>query len=385
MYTKYTQKGDFFSSFRNMFKSSCTFRAIRKKEKKRKTCILIKKECSLGASVFIPPWFLSACCYSGTSQDTKQTGAVDMVAQPKPVPLFTFQSTPMTFWLIKIKSKCFFLFCFKSTGFIDQQADVGQETKKKEEKKGVTGQGYIGGGNCHVHHVVLLISLSWLLFCYKKQWSAILWWRCFLIDAWRVLLMTGEGLQDCGKCVFSCACVSVCGCFCVDMWMSCKKGKCVRVSWMSGFTSVPLSLWGQVPSTSVRARPCERPHCSDSVCFSSCLDFQRLWGECAYPWSPEDSGPCSDTWSRWARPALSPESAPSPPARCCHLAGGPPPASRWRAAPGTPHSINTQRPDGMEREKKKWRERRGRKRRQRESGGEKLSGAEKVCEPQPRD
>ena len=47
--------------------------------------------------------------------------------------------------------------------FIDQQADVGQETKR-----GVTGQGYIGGGYCHVRHVVLLISLSWLLFFVTK-------------------------------------------------------------------------------------------------------------------------------------------------------------------------------------------------------------------------
>ena len=84
--------------------------------------------------------------------------------------------------------------------FIDQQADVGQETKR-----GVTGQGYIGGGYCHVRHVVLLISLSWLLFLLQKQWRAILWWYCFLID-WRMegLLMTGEGLRDSWK---VCVCV----------------------------------------------------------------------------------------------------------------------------------------------------------------------------------
>lgn len=32
MYTKYTQKGDIFSSFSNAFKSSCTFRAIKRKK-----------------------------------------------------------------------------------------------------------------------------------------------------------------------------------------------------------------------------------------------------------------------------------------------------------------------------------------------------------------
>lgn len=54
MYTKYTQKGDFFfffPSLLNASKSSCTFRAIRIKEylyinKK-------KEECSLGASAFV--------------------------------------------------------------------------------------------------------------------------------------------------------------------------------------------------------------------------------------------------------------------------------------------------------------------------------------------
>ena len=56
--------------------------------------------------------------------------------------------------------------------------------------------------------------------------------------------MTGEGLQDCRKCV----CVSVCVRVCGYMNMLCKKGGgacvcvCVRVSCMSGFTSVPLSL-----------------------------------------------------------------------------------------------------------------------------------------------
>ena len=81
--------------------------------------------------------------------------------------------------------------------------------------------------------------------------------------------------------------------------------------------------------------------------------YQRLWGECAYPWSPVDSGLCSDTWSRWARLALSPKSAPSLLVRCCHPAGGPPLVSRWRGAQGTPHSINTQAPHGMERGEKK--------------------------------
>lgn len=119
----------------------------------------------------------------------------------------------------------------------------------KKQKKGVTGQDYIGGGYCHVHHVVLLTPLSWLLFCYKN---------CGVpscggtvsrsTDAWRASWWLEKAHRICGKCV----------------WMLCKKGKyvcvCMWVSWMRGFTSVPLSLWGQVPPTLVRACPCGRLH-----------------------------------------------------------------------------------------------------------------------------
>ena len=68
--------------------------------------------------------------------------------------------------------------------------------------------------------------------------------------------------------------------------------------------------------------------------------YQRRWGGCACPWSPEDSGPCSGTWSRWVRLALAPESAPSHPAQHSRQADGPRPGSRWRGAQGTPHSID---------------------------------------------
>lgn len=51
----------------------------------------------------------------------------------------------------------FFLFHFKSTDFIGQQADAGQETKKKK-KNVVPGRGYIGGGNCHIHHVLYYLG-----------------------------------------------------------------------------------------------------------------------------------------------------------------------------------------------------------------------------------
>lgn len=68
-----------------------------------------------------------------------------------------------------------FSFLFKSTDFIDQQADVGQETKE-----GVTGQGYIGGGYCSSFRSFDIIMLVIILL--QKQWCAILWRRCFLID-----------------------------------------------------------------------------------------------------------------------------------------------------------------------------------------------------------
>lgn len=175
----------------------------------------------------------------------EQMDVVNTVAQLKRVPLFTFQSTPTTFSTIKVKSKCFFLFHFKSTGFIDQQADVGQETKK-----GVSGQGHIGSGYCHVHHVLLLKPSSWL-FCYKNCGGPSCGGTVFCsTDAWRASWWLDKAHRMCEKC----------------LWMLCRKGKymhvfeCVCMSWMKGFTSVPLSLWGQVPPTLVRACPCRRLH-----------------------------------------------------------------------------------------------------------------------------
>lgn len=80
--------------------------------------------------------------------------------------------------------------------------------------------------------------------------------------------------------------------------------------------------------------------------------YQTLWGGCACLWSPEDSGPCSGTWSRWARPALSPGWAPCPPAPCCRPAGGRRPGSRWRGAPGRPRSASHPDKKGSAREKR---------------------------------
>lgn len=139
---------------------------------------------------------------------------------------------------------------------------VNRQTWDKKRKKGVTGRGYIGGGYCHVHHVVLFISLSWLLFLLQKQCRAIVWWHCFLID-WRMqgLLMTGEGLWDCGNRVLcDCVCVTVCMCWCYIRRASMCVYVWARTSWMRGFTSVPLSLWGQVPSTLIQAYPCGGLH-----------------------------------------------------------------------------------------------------------------------------
>lgn len=69
--------------------------------------------------------------------------------------------------------------------------------------------------------------------------------------------------------------------------------------------------------------------------------YQTRWGECACLWSPEGSGPCNDTWSRWAQQAPALGSAPCPPAPCYHPASAPPLVSRWTGALETPHSSNT--------------------------------------------
>lgn len=82
--------------------------------------------------------------------------------------------------------------------------------------------------------------------------------------------------------------------------------------------------------------------------WGSVCTYQRRWGECAYLWSPEDSGRCSDTWIHWARLALSRESAPFPPAPCCHPASAPQPVSRWTAVLETLHSIHTPNPRGTQ-------------------------------------
>lgn len=65
------------------------------------------------------------------------------------------------------------------------------------------------------------------------------------LDDWRRL--TGFVESVCGCCVRR---ASMCVCVCMWVW----------VSWMRGFTSVPLSLWGRVPPTLVRACPCGRLH-----------------------------------------------------------------------------------------------------------------------------
>lgn len=77
---------------------------------------------------------------------------------------------------------------------------MGQETKK-----GVTGQGYIGGGFCHVHHVCSFILV--IIFCYKNSaapscgrtvsWSTDAWWASWWLEkACRIC-----GMCVCGSCV----------------------------------------------------------------------------------------------------------------------------------------------------------------------------------------
>lgn len=86
----------------------------------------------------------------------------------------------------------------------------------------------------------------------QKLRFAILRWYRFLID-WHIegLLMTGEGSQDLWKVCGVCVC-------CVRRASRCVYA-CEYLGW-EGFTSVPLSLLGQVPPTIVRACPCGRLH-----------------------------------------------------------------------------------------------------------------------------
>lgn len=89
----------------------------------------------------------------------------------KSVPLVTFQSTSIIF---EVKNKIQMLFFFSILNqliFIGQQADVGQE-----RKKGVTGRGYIGGDNCHIHHVVLFDIIILVIILLQKQCRAITRW-----------------------------------------------------------------------------------------------------------------------------------------------------------------------------------------------------------------
>lgn len=159
-----------------------------------------------------------------------------MVAQPKQVPLFVFQSTPMTFWTVKIKSqKVFFSVPFQLNSFYLSTGRRGTTNNKKKEE-GVTGQGYIGGG--HVHHVALLTPLSLLLFCYKNcgvpsrggtvSWST---------DAWRAPWWLEESHRIRGKCV--------------RMW--CKKGKyvCVCVRECEGVFHVSSTVTVRTRATHV--------------------------------------------------------------------------------------------------------------------------------------
>lgn len=64
----------------------------------------------------------------------------------------------------------FFSFPFEINSFfyfIDQQAEVGQETNK-QTKKSVIGQDSKGDGHCHTHHVLLLNVIFFSIICYKK-------------------------------------------------------------------------------------------------------------------------------------------------------------------------------------------------------------------------
>ena len=121
----------------------------------------------------------------------EQMDVVNTVAQPKRVPLFTCQSTPTTFSTIKVKSKCFFLFLSKSTGFIDQQADVGQENKKRCNWAGPYRRRLLSHSSRSSFETLILVILL------QKLWWAILRWYCFLFNGrMEGLLMTGEGSQD---------------------------------------------------------------------------------------------------------------------------------------------------------------------------------------------
>lgn len=100
-------------------------------EEKGNRCILIKKECSLGASVSVPPWFISLLlirCIPGHVTDGCGWHGGTAYASST----FTFQSTPNdTFWLIKIKSKMLFSFPFQINWFLL----INRQTWDKKQKE----------------------------------------------------------------------------------------------------------------------------------------------------------------------------------------------------------------------------------------------------------
>lgn len=195
-----------------------------------------------------------------------------------------FLFTVATFEHIKTNPNAFY-FPFLTTHFIDQQAEVWQETKRR-----------CGRGRGILEVVILMFSKLFSLYynlCYyfisKTEWRPIGWWHWFLkdwcmegqLDDWKRL----AGLCGVVVCVFVCGvvvfwacgmcmrCVYVCWkglglfvCVCVSLWVYCVLCVycvCVQsVCWLGGFTSVPQSLWGPgtAPSILVRLHPREGLH-----------------------------------------------------------------------------------------------------------------------------
>lgn len=139
---------------------------------------------------------LSACRQSGASQDVvQQTGVVDMVAQPKQVPLFKFQSTPMTFWTIKVKSKIFFSVPFQINWFYWSTGRRGTRNRRRCNWAGLYRRWLLSRSSRGSFDTIIFV-----LILLQKLWCAILWWYRFLID-WHMEgpLMTGGVSQDSWK------------------------------------------------------------------------------------------------------------------------------------------------------------------------------------------